>query len=753
MGTHGLHAEVEHMGNVGNRSSRAEKTEDLKLAVRETLVRQALGSSLREICGKPLRQVLAQIRASGQNAADRVKQLLGRTLFLNVARRAGADGPRAEDVLLVHAQHQHGEAREFALDVLEDIQPAARSEGKIEDDGVKGTGTQQGQELVGGGRFTADGEASRLGDDLPKPLSHDCVVVGDDDVRHSRVQVHNSGSIEIPRPPRTALVYLLALVVPLLIAKATPELPAVSPFFLWVALAARFFGFGPALAATFSASAVLWEMVMRKDALPENLQIMRAGVFVIAAIVVASLSRQRSKEAREAEERYRGLVDLAPDGIVVTDGSGRIIFANSALAKIVGTDDPANMVGRVAKDFLLPEDHDDAQRRIDQIIAGKPTPWQMGRAIRVDGKMIHVERAGVPLRRGNKMFAQGFIRDLTERFDHESKMEESRRRLQALFDTALDAILFFNSTGEFVDANPAASALLGFAREEIVAKRFDDFLGTERLEDVMTNGRAIGEDSIVRKDGRRREIEYRLVGNVVPGLHVMIVHDITERKEAEGAIRQLSRRLLRSQDEERRRIARQLHDATTQNLTAIRLNLARIVRLASGRAPDLADPLAESMALTDDVISEIRTLSYLLHPPLIDEVGLSGSLKWYAQGFEARSGINVSLDIPDDLQLQRDLETNLFRIIQEALTNIQRHSGSRVARISIARADSEIRLAVADEGKGIPAYLRSDRDAIFAAGVGIAGIRERTRELGGDMQIESTDGGTTITIALPLSEA
>jgi two-component system NarL family sensor kinase len=445
--------------------------------------------------------------------------------------------------------------------------------------------------------------------------------------------------IEIPRPAKIALAYALAIVVPIAIAQITPNELKISPFFLWIAICARFFGFGPAIASALSSAVNLWEIILPQDAYPMRVQLLRLGLFVIAAVVVSSVSRQRSKEAREADERYRTLVELAPDGILVTDEAGKIVFANSALARILGAHDAASLIGRNALDFVQPVEHELTRHRIEQLVSGQPTPWVVTQAIRLDGSAVQVERTGIPLRKGNKLFAQEFVRDLTE------------------------------------------------------------------------------------------------------------------RKEAERAIQQLSVRLMRSQDEERRRIARQLHDTIAQNLTAIRLNLARINGSPAAAVAEFAEPLTESMSLADEVISEIRTLSYLLHPPLIDEVGLSGSLRWYAQGFEARSGIKVSLDIAEDLRLPRDIETTVFRIVQEALTNIQRHSGSSVARISIVGQPSGIRLTVRDEGRGIAARLRADPEALFASGVGIAGIRERARELGGDVQIESTDRGTTVIVTFPVPEA
>jgi signal transduction histidine kinase len=228
------------------------------------------------------------------------------------------------------------------------------------------------------------------------------------------------------------------------------------------------------------------------------------------------------------------------------------------------------------------------------------------------------------------------------------------------------------------------------------------------------------------------------------------VRDLTRSKEAQRAIQHLSARLLRAQEAEQRRVAKQLHDTTAQDLVAIRLNLASIQRSPVVTDPRLKEVLRESMELTEQVISEIRTLSYLLHPPLIEEAGLAGALKWYTAGFEARSGVKVDMTVPEDLHIPHEIETALFRIIQEALTNIQRHSESGVARISIEDSSQSLRLRIADEGRGIPVHLRDHREALFASGVGLAGIRERVEDLGGALNVESSDHGTNVVVTLPI---
>jgi PAS domain S-box-containing protein len=227
--------------------------------------------------------------------------------------------------------------------------------------------------------------------------------------------------------------------------------------------------------------------------------------------------------------------------------------------------------------------------------------------------------------------------------------------------------------------------------------------------------------------------------------------DITQRKRAEEALRQLSARLLRTQDDERRRIARELHDSIGQELAALDLNLGWIKQSAGSVDARTLEVLNESFEIVKRCTREIRDFSYLLHPPMLDEYGLASALRWYTDGYARRTGIQVTLDVSNDLPRQsRDVETALFRVVQECLTNVHRHSGSSTASIRIAREANCLRLEVADQGRGLPAV--TPEDAASRPGTGIAGMRERMRELGGTLEITSDSHGTTVRGVLPLQE-
>ena len=224
-----------------------------------------------------------------------------------------------------------------------------------------------------------------------------------------------------------------------------------------------------------------------------------------------------------------------------------------------------------------------------------------------------------------------------------------------------------------------------------------------------------------------------------------------ELRRAHGELQNLSARLLRVQDEERRRIARELHDSTSQMLGAAAISVERAQRMAqTSDYETLGHVLRESADLLNRVTLEIRTSSYLLHPPMLDEIGLEYALPSYAEGFSNRSGISVSLNIQPDLgRLPRDVELTLFRIAQEALTNIHHHSGSRTAFLTLLRDASSAILEIKDEGRGFsPGALESIDGRL---GVGITGMRERVRQLGGHLEIASDHRGTAIRAVLPLA--
>jgi len=226
---------------------------------------------------------------------------------------------------------------------------------------------------------------------------------------------------------------------------------------------------------------------------------------------------------------------------------------------------------------------------------------------------------------------------------------------------------------------------------------------------------------------------------------------VIAQRKAEECLRELTAQTLKLQDEQSRRIARELHDSAGQYLAAIQMNLSVLERDSSSLTTSQANRISDSIEMVSRCTSEIRTMSYLLHPPLLDEMGLPAALAAYSDGFAHRSGIRVQLDIAKDFKrLPTDSETGIFRIVQQSLANIHRHSGSRVAKVAIRQDAEEITLMISDEGGGIaPEVLEDINSGAGLVGVGMAGMRERTRIMKGHFHVSSSSRGTTIEIRLP----
>lgn len=221
------------------------------------------------------------------------------------------------------------------------------------------------------------------------------------------------------------------------------------------------------------------------------------------------------------------------------------------------------------------------------------------------------------------------------------------------------------------------------------------------------------------------------------------------RQQAE-TVRELSGQLLRLQDEERKRFARELHDQVGQLLAAVSMKLATVAG-ERNLSPLSAQAVKEGAELVSQLSREVRTISHLMHPPLLDEVGLESALRWYIEGFAERSGIGVDLDFPSPLKrLPHEMELSVFRMVQEALTNIHRHSGSPSARVCIARNRDQLKVEIRDAGHGIPPEKQLLMSRAGRAGVGIRGMQERIRQLGGTLLVQSDGSGTILSADLPL---
>jgi PAS domain S-box-containing protein len=344
-------------------------------------------------------------------------------------------------------------------------------------------------------------------------------------------------------------------------------------------------------------------------------------------------------------------------------------------------------------------------------------------------------------------------------------LRRRERHYRTLFNNAQFSA-FLLEGDRFVDANRTAVTMFGLDSERSAAglapwdlspehqpdgQRSEDLV-RERLDAALRDGGHTFEWSCKRLDSgevfpAEMDLSSLSTGNSV--LALVVIHDVTVRRRAEQALGTLSARLIQLQDEERRRIGRDLHDSTGQTLAALELGLAQL-KHESGSVNARRELLEHCARLANQCSTEIRTASYLLHPPLLDDLGLLSALRWLADGFHHRSSIKVRLDLPDTMaRLPPDKELSLFRVAQEALTNIHRHSGSPWAAIRLRVQPDSVMIEIEDGGRGIASEQHT---ALMGAGpslgVGLAGMRERIRQIGGGFSVESSSTGTRVRATL-----
>jgi len=398
---------------------------------------------------------------------------------------------------------------------------------------------------------------------------------------------------------------------------------------------------------------------------------------------------------------------------------------------------------------------------------------------RPDGSHITVIVNILPLKdeHGEITGAINCFVDISER----KQAEESRSRLAAIVESSEDAMVSKTLDGKITTWNRGAERLFGYMAEEAINQNITLIIPPDRLPEEATilerlrRGEWVEqfETQRLRKDGTVLDISLTIfplkdaTGRVVGASKV--ARDITERRVNEKAlqqahdrlesmveqrtasVRQLSLKLLTVQDEEHRGIARELHDSVGQHLAGIKLSVDQLRKQESpDKQTEMLSQLSESL---DQCMSETRTISYLLHPPLIDELGFSAAAKWFVGGFSQRSGIKVDLELSNESKrLPRSVELPLFRILQASLSNVHRHAHSPSVDVRFTINEREAQLEVKDYGKGIaPELLGRFNGSGVGTGIGLAGMRERWRELGGRLEVESDANGTLIRAVIPIS--
>jgi PAS domain S-box-containing protein len=487
---------------------------------------------------------------------------------------------------------------------------------------------------------------------------------------------------------------------------------------------------------------------------------------------IADNLRRAEQALRHSEHMFFTAFRSSPDAVGISAiPGGQFLEVNDSFTRLTGYAREETL-GRTPLEMNLwkdPEQRAKIMARLQEQLEVREEEFQ---CVMKSGEIRICQFSGALIDLDGQLGALVIVRDITARKQADEAIRASEARFRTLVQDFHVGVVLLGPDAKVQFANQAAQQLFGITMDqakgkdslqlELISFRED---GTEIPFSMRPGPRAIQTRRTIQNEvlGWRRpgstEVLWTL-SNAVPqfaadGSVSAVINtftNITERKQAEEALHQLSTRLLQLQDEERRRLGRELHDSLAQSVLAVNLNLAQAAQTSSSLSERGRNFLAEARRLLQEMSREIRTLSYLLHPPLLDELGLVSAIKEYAEGFSDRSGVELGLDLQTGFgRLSQEAETALFRIVQESLTNIQRHSGSPTATIRLRGDSACVTLDVADRGRGMDKnVIERGKGSGTRLGVGILGMRERMTQLGGTLEIASNSSGTTVRVSIPL---
>jgi PAS domain S-box-containing protein len=515
------------------------------------------------------------------------------------------------------------------------------------------------------------------------------------------------------------------------------------------------------------------------------------GILVYAVEVTSQVLEKAERDKRgRASSLLAAIVDSSDDAIISKTLDGIITSWNKSAARLFGYTSQEAMGHHIT--LIVPEDRRDEEAQIlERLKRGERIDHFETLRQRKDGRLLTLSLTISPVKddAGRIIGASKVARDITEQKEIGRALRERAR----LLDLSSDAIMVRDGAERITYWNQSACDLYGYRREEAMGRVTHELFRTEFpeplehiTEQLYRAGRWTGELIHRRKDGTKIVVASRwaLDKDELGNQHYILEtnNDITQQKQnvktlrkseerlralsnsleiqvsqrteelehrnaeilqQSEQLRELSNRLLKMQDDERRRIARDLHDSAGQLLTATTMSLAVAAKDSCSMSPAGALALAEAAELVQQTIREVRIVSHLLHPPLLDEAGLPSAVREYLSGFSKRSEIEVELSVsPGFARLPMHLETAIFRVIQECLVNIHRHSGSKTAEVRLSCLGDELTVEVEDHGKGMPAQQKG--------GVGLRGMKERLAQFRGTLEIRSGDTGTTVVARLPL---
>jgi PAS domain S-box-containing protein len=488
---------------------------------------------------------------------------------------------------------------------------------------------------------------------------------------------------------------------------------------------------------------------------------------------IADDLRRTEHALRRSEQVFFTAFRSSPDAIgISTIPGGKFLEVNDSFTRLTGYA-REEALGKTPLEMNLWKEPSQREKIIAKLQEQSEVRDEEFHCLTRSGETRICQFSGALIELDGQLCALVIVRDITARKVADEALRASEARFRTLVQDFHVGVVLLGPDAKIQFANLAAQQMFGIDFERAAGKDTSqlDLIsiredGTEIPFSMRPGPRAIQTRRPVQSEviGWRRpgssEVLWTL-GNAMPqfaadGSVSIVINtftNITERKHAEEALHQLSTRLLQLQDEERRRLGRELHDSLAQSVLAVNLNLAQAAHSSDSLSERGRHALAEARRLLQEMSREIRTLSYLLHPPLLDELGLVSAIKEYAEGFSERSGVAVELHLQAGFgRLPQEAETALFRIVQESLTNIQRHSGSPTATIHLRGDATCVTLAVSDRGRGMDKNaIKRGNGSGTRLGVGILGMRERMVQLGGKLEIASDSSGTTVRVSIPLS--
>jgi PAS domain S-box-containing protein len=496
-----------------------------------------------------------------------------------------------------------------------------------------------------------------------------------------------------------------------------------------------------------------------------------------------------SPAAPDAHRLHGALARSLKVAVIATDLAGAVTFWNPFATELYGWTSQEVLGRNIMEITVTSETEDEARQHMAAVMAGGT--WAGEFQVRCkNGTYVaaFVTLSALVDRQGINIGVVGVSEDLTLRRNAEEALRRSESQFNAFANSLPELCWMAQPDGHIFWYNDRWYEYTGTSPEQMQGWGWQSVHDPEILPTVMERWKSsldtgkpfemefplLGADGTFRWFLTRIRPLHDAAGNVVrwygtntnvdeqrrlfesltearDHLEKRVQERTVELNTANESLRQLSIHLLRMRDDEQRRLARELHDSVGQLLAAISMNIDIVSTESSKLSAAAAKCVAENAGLVKEVSREIRTISHLLHPPLLDEAGLASALRWYVEGFAERSKIKVELEIPDNFgRLPHDMEIAVFRIIQECLTNIHRHSESVEAAICIHRAGDRLFVKVEDKGIGIPAEKQHELNAFGRGGVGFGGMRERLRQLGGSLEILSDGKGTAVSATLPL---